>query len=224
MTDLELMAEVVTWHTFRVRGSPTQLDRLVAEIDLALPAGWSHEPNKEGELRSKFGSTGYCYRYTSPDNCWGVSLWLSRPKPDQIRGGQFVPLGSPPDPWNSTTSRAIDFYRSAILPAAGRAGLSVGRVHPVEEMLDSATLRKLNEFCDQALQHPDRLTEEDSRRWNEFLSAAYRSRHVADIAALTDWFIARGLPAGRARELAADYDRGISLLESYDPEPSIACR
>lgn len=223
MTDAEIEREVVTWHTFRIHGTSAQLDQLIAEIDRAIPAGWQHDLAKEAELRSMFAAAGYLYRFTSHDGVWGVSVWLARPKLNRVHGGQYVPSGSPPEPW--ADSRAVvDFYRTVVVPCAKRAGLTISGPHPVEGMFDIGTFRLLDRYCEGLLEHPDQTTPDDWRRWNEFLSAAHRSGHLADLEALTDWLVARGLPEAQARELVADYDRSLSLLESYDPEPAAPCR
>ena len=113
-----------------------------------------------------------------------------------------------------------EFHDRFALPAANKAGVKVELGNPdpqIEDFLSGPTARLLRTFssaANKAVLHPL-----DRKRWNEFLTAAYREGASLDPSVLERWLIEEEKwPEAKAIQLIIEYEHARDLLETYESQ------
>jgi hypothetical protein len=218
-TNDELAASLAVsrWTNMRVSGDPKQLDAFLVEFEKLLPTGWFRDRKMEREISSPSSNTTiYLFVLEPEPQNRVVSLVITRPQPNQLASGQWVPIAD-----YHVAEKAIEQFLSDIFaPAVAKFGLSLTYAGSglLEQELGFEVIDRLKEFARRANPNVTQLSREDRQRWNSFLIAAHQDDLRFDLLYLKDWLIRSGWSEQLSDELTSEYYRARHLLGEYDDE------
>jgi hypothetical protein len=203
-------------------GSPDRRSSLREALIQKAHAPWRHASQREAEMRGHFGGDDvilFEHDATNQLPAAGLTLWQ---RSDGYEVTNIVPLNSgalSPKEYNDLLN---DFARRVGQPAADATSFSlifsqaeksledVAGVHPAQ------ALRAFVALVDSS--HPT-AHPLDQKRWHEFLIAEFREEPHMSADTLQRWLHEEaGWPEDDAFELAAQYERGLALLDTYAHE------
>lgn len=164
----------------------------------------------------------YCFSCTAAGGRPASELWIATHSDgtlyvSNILAQEYSSLTY--DQYNAILRR---FYARFVRPAAQAVGVELEFENPdpqIEDFLSGSTASLLRTFsgaANRSVQHPL-----NRKRWNEFLTAAYREAAPLTASMLKRWLIEEEKwPEDEAIDLAIEYEHARDLLEVYESRPA----
>ena len=162
----------------------------------------------------------YCFSCTAKSERPASELWIATHSDgslyvSNILAQEFSSLSH--DQYNAVLA---NFYGTCAKPASRIAGVDIELSNPdprLEDLLPASTAKLLRSFsvlANRSILHPA-----DRKRWNEFLTSAYREKATLDSSMLQRWLIEEEKwPEDEAINLAIEYEHARDLLEVYESQ------
>ncbi|HEV3436668.1 MAG TPA: hypothetical protein VG122_04875 [Gemmata sp.] len=216
------------WYRWSARGPENKLTQMIERLDGKLPEGWKRLQGEELDpYKSIRRNEVAWYSIATTDRFIGVTLSISQPTAEVMRGG-MVRFADPPSPPTATTAasweQVVQFLDEGVAIAAYSSGLEISA--PSSEDL---FLTELPEDIGKALCIFSRsasksipLELDDSKRWISFVIATFRAKTVIDSRRLIQWLIQEEWDEDAARELSKQFIDNCRLLGRYAEEVTSA--
>lgn len=217
-------AAVARWQRWVVRGAPSQIEEVIANLDADPHSRWERV---EGPPPSPSWSTllvrsdSLWYLLRASDTGVVVTVSVERPSGFELRGGWVCPADRPrgdapafaADAWD----RVIEFLEEGVVPAAQKAGADVfapSRSRIFEDDLPTEVRSSLAAFSG-ASNRSLPLNDEASAAWQGFVVAAFRSGDAVDPEEFLHWLTEGGWALDDAGELKRRFLDEYSLLYRF---------
>lgn len=207
-----------------VNGTDDQILALVEAASARLPEGWIRDSEAEAEFSALGGASGggrgfaFSRRAESEGRPAAGVFLLS--EDGEMRVVNIVPLEKSQLSIAEYNEVLEEFEAAAFRPAAEALGLRVkltaADAGPTAWMSPDAAdlLRRFSILANMSTGASHPL---DRRRWHGFIIATHRERARLDASTLGRILVeVHGWPAGRASDLACEYETARELLKDYD--------
>lgn len=209
-----------TFQKLRISGDPEEIDSRLKEIATSLRSGWSHNIERENELKKDTLSEKgmYCFHCSESQSHPSANLWFAESEPGQWYNSNIVPDKVSRLDFDQYNTILNEFYDLFIKPLEEEQDVEVS-ISPaeasIENWVSSDTAKLLKIFSSAA--NRTVLHWMDEERWYDFVIAAHRENADLDPDYLERWLREdEQWPEDMAYELAMSYEKSRSLLEYYD--------
>ncbi|HBP0660876.1 hypothetical protein ACSERK_16380 [Pseudomonas aeruginosa] len=185
-----------------------------------MGGSWRHDAEREEDLKQHMGDDDVIVLVRSAFDDVDESALVLWQEPDGYKVSNIVPrnvgeLGI--DKYNAILR---DFVAQVAEPASRAGGFGVELTSPnqtLDDWLDAEPAAALRRFSRLANKSTGAAHPMDKERWYAFLIAAHRASKRLDSDQLARWLVeVEAWSAGRAQDLAIDYEFALGLLEQYD--------
>ncbi|ABA06081.1 hypothetical protein Nwi_2828 [Nitrobacter winogradskyi Nb-255] len=181
---------------------------------------WVHDADQETELRKYSGGDEDIiqFRYVGSDRPMAaLTLW-------QRENGYAVTNIVPAEQGQLSVSEynalLQDFVRKVVQPAQREFEFNVNITEPVRQLdswISKGAAESLRRFSVLANKSTTNSHPNDAERWEQFVVAVHLGGPPLGTDILIQWLVEiDGWDEQSAQKLAIDYEKGISLLETYD--------
>jgi hypothetical protein len=205
-----------------IHGSRQALDQFVADLELRLTNGWARYHAREREVRKAALGSMYCFSCAASGSRPTSELWIATRSDGSLYVSNILAREQSSLTYDQYNAILREFHDCFVSPAAAASGVEVEMGSPdpqIEDYLSPAAaglLRTFSRLANRSVVHPL-----DRKRWNEFLTAAYREGAPLEVLMLQRWLIEEEKwPEDEAIDLAIEYERARDLLQVYESRPA----
>ena len=205
-----------------IRGSRATLDKVITDLEQRLSDAWARYHERESEVRTAALGGMYCFSCTAAGDRPASELWIATGSDGALYVSNILAQEHSSLTYDQYNAILQEFHDRFACPAAQAVGAEVdlGKPDPqIEDFLSGATASLLRNFCrlaNRSILHPN-----DRKRWNEFLTAAYREAAPLNASMLQRWLIEEEKwPEDEAIDLAREYEHARDLLQVYESRPA----
>lgn len=195
-------------------------ERLINEIQRALPQGWKRDLETERRIRSgpsAHNRPTYVFEKTLSETSAAL-IYLLR-EVDQFRVTNIVPRRRPQLKFDEYNAILQEFGEQFAEPAASRLGYSYQLTKdqlPIGHWLGANSEAALKRFSATANKGSGSAHPMDFERWAAFIIASHKEAASLDAATLKRWLIEEeNWPPEVASNLGVEYEFGRELLRAY---------
>lgn len=163
-----------------IRGSRALLDRFMSEVERRLTDGWTRYSARESEVLTRSLGHMYCFSCTNEDSRPASELWMATHQDGSLFVSNILAREHSSLTYDQYNAILQEFHDRFLAPAAQAVGVAVELGNPdpqIEDYLSAGAaslLRTFSAAANRFVLHPL-----DRKRWNEFLTAAYREGREA---------------------------------------------
>jgi hypothetical protein len=210
------------YQDFVIRGTRPGPDRFINDLEQRLTDGWDRSHARESEVNRSVLGRMYCFSCTAAGVRPASELWMATRSDGALHVSNILPPEHSSLTYDQYNAILQEFYDRFARPAAQTAGVDIEPGDPdprIENFLSGNTaglLRSFSRLANRSILHPL-----DRKRWNEFLTAAYREGSSLSSSFLQRWLIEEEKwPEDQAIDLAIEYEHARDLLEVYRSQPA----
>jgi hypothetical protein len=208
-----------------IRGSVSELSRLLERLDQPLSSGWRRYAEAESRLRELGlpGADTQCFACTSEGRRSSAAVWLQR-RGEELNVANVVPLGKRELSDDEYNLILADFDSQVLRPACDGLQIQTELIQKritLETYLSPEAARRLKAFA--ATANKSSLHPTDCQRWREFIVQTHVEGADFDPSVLDQWLAEQGWPEDRRRHLVCEYETARSILGTYDEERLEKC-
>ncbi len=202
-----------------VSANAEKMAAAVAEIEKAMPAGWSLDKSAEARSRSTPVLTQrvtYCFGCEKEARRSAAILILAEKDPATFYVSNIIPTERHQLAHAEYNAILEDFYQRVFKPGADKIGLAyrfTGAEVGLEHWMVAETVERLRQFSACANKGTGSSHPNDRERWNAFVLSAHRTGSKLDPSTLMRWLVeAEDWSPEIAEQLAVEYQYGRELL------------
>jgi hypothetical protein len=211
-----------------ISASADKMAVAVAEIEKAMPTGWSRDRAAEARSRSAQVLTQrvtYCFGCKTDGRRSAAILILAEKDPGTFYVSNIIPTERHQLAHAEYNAILEDFYQRVFKPIAEKNRLVysfTGSEVGLENWMSAEAAEMLRQFSACANKGTGSSHPNDRERWNAFVLSAHRTGSTLDPSTLMRWLVeAEEWPPEIAEQLAVEYEYGRELL-SYAAVPQVA--
>jgi len=199
--------------------------KLASTIEKNLSNGWTRDLKREEEVGGYGAAPQYCFACDAANNRRAAHLWLSFSRDrSNLRVGNIVPRAQSSLSYDEYNLILNEFFHYFVEPEIDgvrlQASLSKADV-TLEDFASPKTARLLRRFSETANRSSGSSHPSDRELWEQFLISAHLASDRIYTDILERWLIEEERwPLDAASELTIQYERGRSLLKTYDEHTS----
>lgn len=203
------------WRRTVVWGTSTAISDLISRLDRSLPPDWKRNEEAEARYQLRGGAFPSSLCYTRAVEGTEVWLWLNRPAPVRLIGGNVIPARH--SEYSRLAAETITQFRRDVLePALASTGahLEENRIG-LQSQVSPDVMESLWLFVDTA-RRVFPLNGQSLSNWRDFVISARTANASFDPDEFAAWFERKGWSRTDARLLADKFFEDAWLLSAYD--------
>lgn len=180
---------------------------------------WQHSPDTEADIRSHASGADviqFIYQGTEFPKA-GLTLWE---RDGRYAVTNIVPADIRELDVSQYNALLQDFVRHVVEPSQAEAGFTLELTEPVRALdtwISAEAAEALRRFSALANKSTTNSHPMDANRWEEFVVAVHREDERLNTEVLRQWLVEiDGWDDRSASKLVIDYEKGLSLLRTYD--------